>query len=246
MRFLSIVILGIVLPGIALAQAGLGRLDHNGINQLRPAMQSAIVPPGASEAWHFILPGGSCEREDCRSDRERTQMIQSRPDNNAGEAYRYTFSFYLPDDFPDVTPANTMLWEVKPFGPGKPSIAVEIVDGHLQFTMSNPGISQTDLMNPERPSIMQHMGSIPRGRWTDVMIDVRWSSGEDGILRVYQNGRLIVNHTGPNMEAGVQRQAVMFGLYRSFISRFTIRTGQPQAPTQEAYFANVVRQRISF
>ena len=42
-------------------------------------------------------------------------MIQSRPDNNAGEAYRYTFSFYLPDDFPDVTPANTMLWIFEEF-----------------------------------------------------------------------------------------------------------------------------------
>ena len=236
----------LLLPTFAFAQSGLGRLDHNGLRQLAPEVQSEVVPSDAAEAWHFVLPGDSCEREDCGSDRERTQLLQSRPDNNAGDSYRYAFSFYLPNDFPDVYPANTLLWEVKPFGSGKPSIMVEIVERQLQFTMSNPGVSQRDKMNPERPSIMQSMGRIPAGRWTDVVIDVRWSAGADGILQVYQDGRRIVNYNGPNMESGVRSQAVMFGIYRSFISRFVSSTGASTAPTQEAYFANVTRQRIRF
>lgn len=236
----------LTIPTIAIAQSGLGQLDHNGLRQLAPKLQSAVVPADTAQAWHFILPGGSCARADCRSDRERTQLLQNRPDNTAGESYRYAFSFYLPNDFPDVYPANTLLWEVKPFGSGKPSIMVEIVERQLQFTMSNPGVTQQDMMNPERPSIMQTMGRIPAGRWTDVIIDVRWSAGADGILRVYQNGRQIVNYTGPNMESGVRNQAVMFGIYRSFISRFLSRTGASTVPTQEVYFANVTRQRIRF
>ena len=246
LRIILIFILLLSLPITASAQSGLGRLDHNGLRQLQPSLQGEIVPPGASEAWHFVLPGGSCERDDCGSDRERSQLLQSRPDNNVGEAYRYAFSFYLPENFPDVSPANTLLWEVKPFGSGKPSILVEIVESQLQFTMSNPGVSQQDKMNPERPSIMQNMGRIPRSSWADIIIDVRWSAGNDGILNVYQNGRKIVSHTGPNMETGVRSQAVMFGLYRSFLSRYTSRNGQAAAPTQEAYFANVTRQRIRF
>ena len=223
--------------------AGLGRLDFTGANGNAPRVQSDIIPPNGDVAWHFMLPGGACHAEDCNTDRERAQLIQSRPDNITGRSYIYTFSFFLPQDFADVSPTNTMLWEVKPFGPAKPSIAIEIVDSRLQFVMSNPGVSQQDKMNPERPSIIRSMGSIPRGRWTEVEVEVLWSADTDGQLTVTQNGNVIVNHAGPNVEAGVQRQAVMFGLYRSFLSRYIERTGQNTLPTQEAYFGLVAREQ---
>ncbi len=228
------------------AQEGLGRLDHNGLNKLKPKFQTSVTPVNAKKALHFVLPGGSCSKDDCGTDRERSQMLQSRPDNIKGQSYRYSFSFFLPAEFPDIYPANTMLWEVKPFGNGKPSIMVEIVDSHLQFTMSNPRVSQRDKMNPDKPAIMKNMGRIPREKWTEMIIDVRWSDQKDGILTVYQNGQKIVDYRGANQEAKVLKQAVMFGIYRSFISRYKKQTGNAILPTQQAYFANVKRQEIRF
>jgi hypothetical protein len=241
------VAIGLVLAmwtSAALAQSGLGSFDYIGRRENRPAVQSGFTHPNGAEVTCFSLPGRSCSGVDCQTDRERAQLIQSTPDNLAGEAYRYAFSFYLPSDFADVRPANLMLWEVKPPGTGKPSAVIEIIDGHLQFSLSNPGVTQADVMNPERPTIIQRLGAIPRGRWTEISIDVRWSRGADGLLRVHHNGRRVVEHRGPNIDANSARQQVMYGLYRSFISRYLTAQGAAQTPLQQACFANVSRQRI--
>jgi len=226
-----------------LAQTGMGSFDFTGRNENRPAVQSGFTHPNGAQVTCFSLPGNSCNGPDCRSDRERAQLLQRTSDNLAGESYRYAFSFYLPSDFIDVRPANLILWEVKPSGTGKPSAVIEIIDGHLQFSLSNPGVTQADLMNPERPIIIRRLGAIPRGRWSEIQIDVRWSHGPDGILRVSYNGRMVVDHRGPNIDANSARQQVMYGLYRSFISRYLTAAGVAQMPLQQACFANVSRQR---
>ena len=244
MRFIIFILFVISIPQLGFAQSGVGKLDHSGKRALKPKIQSSVVPNGTDKAWHFVLPGGSCNRDDCKFDRERSQLVQSRPDNLVGKSYRYGFSFFLPKDFVDVSPTNTLLWEVKPFGTGKPSIVVEIVESRLQFTMSNPGVSQSDKMNPEKPIVIKSLGPIPRGKWTDIKIDVKWSSGKDGSLVLFQNGRKVLSHSGPNVETKVKKQAIMFGIYRSFVSRYTQRRGVQETPTQEAFFSNVSRQEI--
>lgn len=226
------------------AQEGLGRLDFTGKRENRPVAQDNLVHPSGARATCFSLPGNSCNRDDCGSDRERAQLLQSKPDNREGKAYRYSVSFFLPSDFVDVSPTNLMLWEVKPRGNGKPSAYFGIIDGHLQFDLSNPLVTQTDKMNPEKPLIIKRLGSIPRGRWTEIIIDAKWSRGADGILRVYHNKRLVVDHRGPNIDSNSASQQVMYGLYRSFISRYLSSTGRSQMPSQQACFANVARQRI--
>lgn len=243
-RMLWITLVFAVSMHPALAQTGLGSMDYTGRNENRPAVQSGFTHPNGAQVTCFSLPGNSCNGPDCRTDRERSQLLQRTADNLAGESYRYGFSFFLPSDFNDVRPANLMLWEVKPSGTGKPSAVIEIIDGHLQFSLSNPGVTQADVMNPERPVVIQRLGAIPRGRWTEIQIDARWSRGSDGILRVHHNGRMVVDHRGPNIDANSARQQVMYGLYRSFISRYLNATGAAQMPLQQACFANVSRQRI--
>ncbi|WP_444788972.1 heparin lyase I family protein [Roseinatronobacter sp. NSM] len=235
-----------LLPSIAGAQAGLGSFDFIGKRENRPAVQSGFAHPNGAQVTCFSLPGSSCHGVDCQTDRERAQLIQRTPDNLEGEAYRYSLSFFLPSDFVDVRPANLMIWEVKPAGTGKPSAVVEVIDGHLQFSLSNPGVTQADLMNPERPLIIRRLGAIPKGQWTDIVVDARWSHGADGVLHVYQNGRRVVEHRGANIDAKSARQQVMYGLYRSFISRYLNAKGVSQMPMQQACFANVSRQRIQF
>ncbi|MCC5991045.1 MAG: heparin lyase I family protein [Rhodobacteraceae bacterium] len=244
--FVLIGFLAAILPSIVPAQTGLGSFDFTGKRENRPAVQSGFTHPNGAQVSCFSLPGNSCNGVDCRTDRERAQLLQSRADNRAGEAYRYTVSIFLPSDFTDVRPANLILWEVKPPGTGKPSAVVEIIDGHLQFSLSNPGMTQADRMNPERPVIIRRLGSIPRGQWTEIILDARWSHGSDGLLHLYHNGRRVVDHRGANIDADSSRQQVMYGLYRSFISRYLNARGEEQMPLQQACFANVSRQRIQF
>ncbi len=241
---LKSLVLAALLPATALAQTGLGTFGYIGKRELRPEVRQDVTHPNGAAAWSFALPGGSCNDEDCRTDRERAQLVQRRADNVEGKAYRYSVSFYLPPDFADVSPANLILWEVKPRGTGKPSAVVEIIGGRLQFSLSDPGRTQADKMNPEKPVIIRSLGPIPRGRWTDVVVDAKWSRSDAGILHVYHNGRRVVSHRGPNIDSNSTRQAVMFGLYRSFVSRYLRATGRSQAPLQRAWFANVGRQQI--
>lgn len=231
-------------PSMAAAQSGLGSFDFIGRRENAPAAQSGISHPGGNPATCFALPGNSCHGDDCGFDRERAQFLQKSADNRAGQAYRYTVAILLPANFVDVSPTNLLLWEVKPRGNGKPSASFGIIDGHLQFDLSNPGVTQADKMRPEKPLIIKRLGKIPRGRWTEIVIDAKWSQGADGVLRVYHDGRLVVDHRGPTIDANSSRQSVMYGLYRSFNSRYLAATGRSQMPLQEACFANVTRQRI--
>lgn len=233
-----------LLPAHVIAQEGLGQLDYTGQSQNRPAISGDLSHPNGAEALCFALPGGSCNADDCGTDRERAQLLQRTPDNLEGMAYRYSVSFFLPADFEDVAPANVILWEVKPRGTGKPSAVIEIIEGYLQFSLSNPGVTQADMMNPERPIVIQRLTGIPRNRWTDMVIEAKWSRGVDGYLRVFRDGARVVDHQGPNIDSNSARQQVMFGIYRSFISRYLTSTGEPRTPDQQACFANVSRQEL--
>lgn len=243
-RYLLLVALVIGFPAVAIGQTGMGAFDFSGHQQYRPVEDISLVHPDGHSVLSFTLPGGSCSRDDCQTDRERAQLVQRSQDNVEGESFRYTVSFYLPADFKDVSPANVMFWEVKPLGNGKPSAVIEIIDSRLQFSLSNPALTQADKMNPERPVIIKQLGAIPRGRWTDITIDVRWAHSEAGLLKVYHNGRLVVDHRGANIDANSRRQVVMFGIYRSFISRYLRPRSSTLMPTQQVFFANVSRQKI--
>lgn len=235
----------LIAPLAVAAQDGLGKLDYTGKRGNRPVVQKSLTHPNGAKATCFSLPGNSCNADDCRTDRERAQLLQRKPDNLEGQAYRYAFSMYLPANFEDVRPANLILWEVKPRGNGKPSAVVEIVRGRLQFSLSDPGQTQANKMTPLKPTIIKSLGSIPRGRWAEFIVEAKWSRGSDGKLRVYHNGRLVVQHNGPNIDSNSSRQQVMYGLYRSFISRYFKATGRSEMPLQQACFANVARQRVN-
>lgn len=234
----------LILPCILIAQDGLGRIDYTGKKQNRPFQSKEISHPNGAAVTCFSLPGNSCNRDDCKADRERTQLLQSKPDNLEGNAYRYKFSVFLPKNFKDVRPANLILWEVKPRGSGKPSAVIEVIDGYLQFSLSNPNQTQADKLNPLKPVLIKRLGAIPRGRWSEFTLDVKWSQANDGVLRLSLNGRNVVFHEGPNIDANSKRQMVMYGLYRSFISRYLTSRGANEMPLQQACFANISRAKI--
>ena len=239
-----IAILIVGAPAASFAQAGLGGLDVNAPRQARPGRVSNIEHPSGTTVWYFELPGGACHGPDCRTDRERTQLMQSRADNVVGQGYRYTFSVMIPSDVPDVDPTNLLLWEIKPMGPGKPSVTFELRGNAIDFVLSDPRAVQGSPMRPLQPAVIDRVTSSARGRWLDFVVDARWARDASGFIDVYLDGGRVVSHRGPNIDANSDRQAVMFGLYRSFISRYKERHGVARLPTQRALFANVGRTTL--
>ena len=83
---------------------------------------------------------------------------------------------------------------------------------------------------------------IPRselkGKWHQIEVNVGWSRNSDGFFKVWVNGEQKANYTGRTITAN---EAIFrYGIYRSFISRYISRYGNP-VPTQIVYYSNIRR-----
>ena len=226
------------------AQQGLGRFDLDTVRQNRPVATKEITHASGTKVWLFRLPGGACRKEDCHSDRERSELIQNQPDNKEGRRYLYTFSVFIPNSVPDVTPTNLIIWQLKPQGSGKPSVTIEVVHNQIRFVLHNPNALQTNKMAPLKPIVIKTVTSSARGRWLDFELDALWARGANGHLTFRLNGTVVAQHHGRNIDDNSTKQRVRFGLYRSFISRYMKWAAVGELPLQTVYFANITRRRI--
>ncbi len=71
------------------------------------------------------------------------------------------------------------------------------------------------------------------GKWTDVLVNAKWTNEEDGFFKVWVNGKLKAQHTGMTQER-IDDMNFHIGVYRSFLSK----TPGPD-PTQVAYYDEV-------
>lgn len=77
------------------------------------------------------------------------------------------------------------------------------------------------------------------GRWTDIVMHIRWSIHDDGFTRVYINGDLRLDRPGPQTLYS-DPFGYRYGIYRSFISRYE-RMHNERIPTQVLYFDHIRR-----
>jgi hypothetical protein len=56
--------------------------------------------------------------------------------------------------------------------------------------------------------------AIPKGQWVDWIYQIKWSPGDDGFVRVWMNGELVLDHRGPNAHDAVAGPYFKFGIYR--------------------------------
>lgn len=106
--------------------------------------------------------------------------------------YRYSFSLYLPADFPiDSTRLILAQWkqlcEWKRCRPQNPVLAIRYQNGELFVTRQDE----------HARSILYSTKQEMRGRWLDFRFETRFSSGSDGQIDGWLNGEPIVHYTGP-------------------------------------------------
>jgi hypothetical protein len=61
-----------------------------------------------------------------------------------------------------------------------------------------------------------NVGPVQKGVWVDWVIYGKWSYGSDGVLKVWKNGVLVVNNSGPNTYNDQNQQFVELGIYKSW------------------------------
>jgi Polysaccharide lyase len=140
--------------------------------------------------------------------------------SHTGRTYAYSFSIYIPQDFPK-TPQRLVLaqWrqlcEARQCGPDRPILAIRYEEGHLLVTRQN---------QDEKIVLYQGVDDA-RGRWLDFRFVARFEASESGFVRGNLNGREIATYRGPTVfqpAHGYPRHGLVYfkmGLYRDALDQ---------------------------
>ncbi len=162
----------------------------------------------------FEVRKGDCRAShdwnDCTIYRERSERTEMNS-YHTGEKW-YHWSIYLPKD-PSIKHNGTMMGQFKNKGTRIPV---------WEFRVAG----RTDINNKyyERYVIEGFSGyntlidlDDMRGKWTDVLIHVKWHSGSDGFLRAYVNGNIdpVYVWEGNTKNRNHHNIYFKFGIYRT-------------------------------
>ncbi|MGC1374243.1 MAG: heparin lyase I family protein [Candidatus Sulfotelmatobacter sp.] len=147
---------------------------------------------------------------------ERAELMESWwLFSRTGRTYVYSFSLYLPHDFPQTSERLVIaqwrqLCEGSPCIPDNPILALRYEIGRLQVTR-----------NDEHGKTVLYQGEEDvRGRWLDFRFITRWDRASRGNVDATLQGREIVHYQGPTIYQpgpGHARHALIYfktGLYR--------------------------------
>ena len=180
-------------------------------------VQSQIVRAGHSAAEITLRPG---DRHEAASDdgvaSERDELMEAWwLYDHLNRTYRYSFSLYLPADFP-IVPTRLVIAQWKQLcewtrcRPDNPVLAIRYQNGELFVTR------QDDHARSVLYSTKQEM----RGRWLDFRFETRFSREQDGRIDAWLNGEPIIHYVGPtvyHLQRGYPAHGYVYfktGLYR--------------------------------
>jgi hypothetical protein len=185
-------------PGAVILQEELVR---SGRKALAITVHSGDRPEAASSS------GAATERDEIME----SWWLFSR----AGRTYVYSFSLYLPNDFPQTSERLVLAqWRQlcvgSPCVPDNPILALRYESGRLQVSR-----------NDEHGKNLLYQGDADvRGRWLDFRFVTRWDGAAQGTIDATLDGRGILHYVGPTIYQpgpGHPRHALVYfktGLYR--------------------------------
>jgi len=127
------------------------------------------------------------------SDSERAELMEARKlTSKENEAYEYSFSMFIPTDFP-IVPTRLVIAQWKQYcheggncSDDSPVLAIRYISGVLKITQ-DIGKNQTTLYKKE--------GEF-RNRWLDFKFQIRFSTTENGRIKAWLGDRQVVDYTG--------------------------------------------------
>jgi Polysaccharide lyase len=184
-------------------------------------IQSRVVRAGHSAAEITVQPRDNFERGvQGDSDSERDELLEASrlvPKGNC--AYEYSFSMFVPRNFP-IVPTRLVIAQWKQYCPDhrscfddSPVLAIRYMSNVLRITQ-NIGKKYT---------IQYQKKSEFRNRWLDFKFKVRFSAGEEGRIEAWLNNKRVLNYSGitanpENAKTGYPSPSHFYfkmGLYRN-------------------------------
>jgi len=187
-------------------------------------MQSEVVRSGHGAAKVVVHnrdkfeagTGGDADSE--RAELREASKLVSKED----KTYEYSFSMFIPPDFP-IVPTRLVIAQWKqdcdshaPCSNDSPVVAVRYSSGVLQITHQIA----------RHRTVLFQTGEDLRGNWTDFRFQIRFTPRENGLLRVWLNGQPLVDYRGVNAypesaATGYATPSVFYfkmGLYRDVMA----------------------------
>lgn len=175
----------------------------------------------------FELRHGDCGTWDCNNDRRRIErgLYNDNRDVQFGDQKWYGLSIYLPNDFVDLSPTNTTLFQVKAEPWRGPLWNINVSNGYL-IAEYRPNAQHDTLECRLAP-----LSGI-RGQWTDIVAYGDYSLQNPTnapMLQIWSNGRLACSTRALLVTAAIDEASDLnnvrfnFGIYKSYVSRWLDR-----------------------
>lgn len=120
-----------------------------------------------------------------------------------GQETWYGFSVLVPKDFP-IVDTRLVISQCKQTDASRPLIAQRFRDGKHTLTVESHG-KKREFRLPD----------LPLGKWADFVCRARYSTGADGAVEFWMNGKKVASYSGPVAEeAGKNAFYHKIGLYR--------------------------------
>jgi hypothetical protein len=180
-------------------------------------VQDRFVRSG-QKALAITVHSGDCFEKgfDGSASTERAEVMEAFwLFSHTGRTYAYSFSIYLPENFPETSQRLVLaqwrqLCEAQKCRPDRPILALRYEEGHLQVTRQN---------KDEKVLLYQGSDDV-RGRWLDFRFVVRFEATMNGFVRATLNGRELVAYNGATVfqpAHGYPQHGLVYfkmGLYR--------------------------------
>jgi hypothetical protein len=159
-------------------------------------VQSDVVRAGRGAGEVTVHSGDRREQaSDDGSASERDELMEAWSLlAHIHRTYRYSFSLYLPADFP-IVPTRLVLAQWKQLcewtrcRPDNPLLAIRYQNGELFITREDD----------RGRSVLYSSKQEMRGRWLDFRFETRFSPGQDGRIDGWLNGEPIAHYQGPTV-----------------------------------------------
>lgn len=156
------------------------------------AIQSRVVRAGHGAAMIVLHPRDTFETGVKGKDTERDELREARElTSKEDTTYEYSFSLFLPADFP-IVPTRLVIAQWKQYCPSgapcegdSPVAAIRYSSGVLSVTLQ---------AGPQKTTLFETKDEI-RGRWLDFRFEIRFSTREAGRLKAWLGDKLIADFT---------------------------------------------------
>lgn len=193
--------------------------------------QIVIDPPGGvvDKALRMELRYGDCGQErkwnDCAHNNERIEFAKYNA-FRSGQRTSYEWSMFFAPGFSSRGAGQVIVTQFSMMGANSHPFQFSVRNGSL---VALKRVESTDWNYESLVKRIISSRSLT-GRWHDIKVDAKWSSGADGHFFVWVNGEMAYQWRGRTLGVG-NTGSIKIGMYRQKVTS--------KAPTLIMYLANL-------